>query len=312
MTTPSVDVRRVAALLWSRRWLLAVFVVVATLAAAAYALTREPQYESVAVLAQSKDESSQLGGAISGLLGQVAGMAGGLLQGSATTVDESVAVLSSRDFALHFMREHGVLQYLFPRLWNPATSSWTNAGQKASVWSRLAGDPIIPREPGPSPDDAVKAFNGLRVVTVDRRTDFINLRMRGPTPQAAQAWTAAMIGELNELLRQRALVDSRRAVEVLSKRAESEQVQSVRTIVSALLELQLRREVMAESRQEYAVRMLDPPSRPDQRYYPRRTRMVIIGAGLGFICGALFVLGHSAWRQRRRRAAASQHAVQAR
>ena len=78
MATPSVSARRLAALLWPRRWLLAAFVAVAALASAVYALTREEQFESNAVLAQSKDEGEQLGGGISGLLGQVTGMTGGL------------------------------------------------------------------------------------------------------------------------------------------------------------------------------------------------------------------------------------------
>jgi len=300
MATPSVSARRLAALLWPRRWLLAAFVAVAALASAVYALTREEQFESKAVLAQSKDEGEQLGGGISGLFGQLTGMTGGLLQGSATSVDETVAVLNSRDFALRFMRDHGVLEYLFPRLWNPVTQSW-KANPGPSVWSRWSAGSARPRLPGPSPDDAVERFGEVRLVVVDRRTDFIHLTVRGPTPETACAWATAMIGELNELLRDRALGDSRRAVELLSERVETEQVQSVRTIVSALLELQLRREVMAESRREYAVRTLDPPSLPDQRHYPRRTRMVLIGAGLGFLLGALVVIAQAAWRQRHAR-----------
>ena len=37
--------------------------------------------------------------------------------------------------------------------------------------------------------------------------------------------------------------------------------------------------------------MLDPPSLPYQRFYPRRTRMVMIGAAIGFLLGASYVLG---------------------
>ena len=43
----------------------------------------------------------------------------------------------------------------------------------------------------------------------------------------------------------------------------------------------MRAEVMAESKREYAVSVLDPPSLPDQRYYPRRVRMVPDRALLG-------------------------------
>jgi uncharacterized protein involved in exopolysaccharide biosynthesis len=298
MTRPTVNVRRLFAVLWPRRWFLAACFVAAGVGSAMYALTREEQFQSDAVLAQAREESGSLSGALGGLLGQVAGMAGGLLQGQGTSIDESVEVLTSRDFSLRFMREHGVLQYLFPRQWNPVAQTW-KAAPGPSMWSSWAGDKPRERPAGPSPDDAVKAFNEIRLVVVDRRTNFIKLSVRGPTPQTAQAWATAMIDELNDQLRQRVLADSRRAVELLSKRADSEQVQSVRTAAAALLELQLRKEVAAESRREFAVRTLDPPSRPDQRYSPRRTRIVMVGSALGFALGAALVLAHAAWRQRR-------------
>lgn len=298
MRTSSVNLAGLTRLLWSRRLLLAVFVIVAAIISAGYALTRVPQFESDALLTQSKDETSQLGGSIGGLLGQVAGIAGGLLQGQGTTVEESVAVLNSRDFSLRFMREHGVLQYLFPTLWDAKTQSWKP--NLPGTVSRLLPDTAgAPRSPGPSPDDAVQRFDQIRMVTVDRRTDFVHLSVRGPSPQVAQAWATAMIQEVNELLRTRSLEDTRRAVELLSKRVETEQVQTVRTIVSALLELHMRREVMAESRREFALRMLDPPSLPDQRFYPRRTRMVLLGMVLGFVLGAMFVIGQRWWRRAR-------------
>ena len=191
-------------------------------------LTRGLPYESDALLAQVKDDSSQLGGAISGLVGQVAGLVGGLgLPGGATSVEESVAVLKSRDFALRFMREHGVLPYLFPTLWDPlpASGSPSNAGRQhlghAACSAAVRQRPINPRRvvPGPSPDDAVQRFDDMRVCQSTGAPTFVSLSVRGPSPQVAQAWAAAMIQELNELLRQRALEDSRRAVELLSKRS---------------------------------------------------------------------------------------------
>ncbi len=306
MRTSAVSANTLARLLWSRRWLLSVFILVAAILSAIYALTRELQFESDALLAQSKDETSQLGGSISGLIGQVAGLAGGLLQGQGTSVEESVAVLNSRDFALRFMREHGVLQYLFPDQWDRKTQTW-KAHAAAGLSAMLPGVSATARPPGPSADDAVKAFDGIRLVTIDRRTDFVRLSVRGPSPEVAQAWATALIRELNEVLRDRALDDTRRAVELLSKRVDTEQLQSVRTIVAALLELQLRREVMAESRREYALRMLDPPSLPDQRFYPHRTRMVLTGMLVGFVLGAIFIIAQQL--RRRWRGAAGERRV---
>jgi uncharacterized protein involved in exopolysaccharide biosynthesis len=305
MRTSAVSANTLGRLLWSRRWLLSVFILVAAILSAIYALTRELQFESDALLAQAKDETSQLGGSISGLIGQVAGLAGGLLQGQGTSIEESVAVLNSRDFALRFMREHGVLQYLFPDQWDQKTQTWK--AHAAGFSAMLPGVSAPARPPGPSADDAVKAFDRIRLVTIDRRTDFVRLSVRGPSPEVAQAWATALIRELNEVLRARALDDTRRAVELLSKRVDTEQLQSVRTIVSALLELQLRREVMAESRREYALRMLDPPSLPDQRFYPHRTRMVLTGMLVGFVLGAMLIIAQQL--RRRWRGAAGERRV---
>ena len=309
MTAPSVNLRRLAALLWSQRRTLAVFVLVASLVSAYYALTSRVAYESNALLAQVKDDSSQLGGAISSVVGQLGGLVGGLgLPGGATSVEESVAVLRSRDFALRFMNEHGVLPYLFPKLWDQAAGKWKpEAVSGGPTWAtqlarRLSGQQIVvpPVVAGPSPDDAVHTFDNVRAAEIDRRTNFVRLSVRGPSPQIAQAWASEMIKDMNESLRQRALDDSRRAIKLLEQKVDSDAPQSERVIASALLESQLRHEVSAESRREYALRVIDPPSLPYERYAPRRARIVMVGAALGLLTGSAYVVLLAAWRQRRR------------
>jgi uncharacterized protein involved in exopolysaccharide biosynthesis len=299
-----VRLTALARLLWSRRLLIAVVVVVCAVLTALYAVTRKPVYQSVALLAPVKDENLQLGGAVSGLIGQVAGLAGMNLGG--TSVNESVAVLQSRDFSLRFMREHGVDRYFFPRLWDEGKKEWKPRSRSGllSFLARLG----IPVEfdrgnppPGAPADDLLLRFDDLRSAAIDRRTEFVKLSVKGPTPEIAQQWASAMISEVNDQLRAQALADSRRAVELLTKRVESDQLQSVHMAAASLLEAQLRREIGTESRAEFALKVLDPPNLPGERFYPRRSRMVMTGAALGFVLGALYVLTASWWRGRRPR-----------
>jgi hypothetical protein len=315
MKTRSVDFGRLAALLWGRRWTLAAFVAVAILTSAYYALTRPLEYESSAMLTQVKDDTSQLGGALSSVVGSIGGLVGGLgaLGGGGTSVEESAAVLRSRDFALRFMKEHGVLPYLFPKLWDREHSRWKpeavsggpSLGNTLAGW--LSSQPVVvpPLVIGPSSDDAVRAFDRVRSADIDRRTNFVKLSVHGPSPQLAQEWAAAMIAEVNEELRARSVDDSRRAIKLLEQKVDDPAQQSVRVIASALLESQLRREVASESRKEFALRVLDPPSLPDQRFAPRRARIVMIGAVFGLLLGAAYVVLGSAWRERRRRGSAA-------
>ncbi len=281
MIPARVSFGAVMRVLWAHWMVVAGFAVVFAAASVAYALTRTPLFESSALLAPVKEDAGQIS-ALSGVLGQFAGGLGISLGGASE--DEAIAVLESREFSLRFMREHGVLPIMYPNLWDPVHQAWK---------------PAKPGQPnGPSIDGAVKAFDDVRVAVVDRRTEFVRLSVRAPSAALAQDWAAAMIHELNEVLRQRSLEESQKAVAILSKTVETEQIQSIRVAAAALLESQLRREVAAQSRRDYAMKILDPPSLPDQRYYPKRTRMVLVGTGLGIVLGALFVLSLRAWRNR--------------
>jgi uncharacterized protein involved in exopolysaccharide biosynthesis len=291
-------------LLWSRRLLIGACVLVFALISAFFAVTREPVYQSVALLAPVKDENMQLGSAVSGLIGQVAGLTGMNLGG--TNVNESVAILQARDFSLRFMHEHGVDRYLYPRQWDERSNSW-KPRSPSGVLTFLAalGIPVQAdkgnQPPGPPADDLLLRFDDLRSAVIDRRTEFVKLSVKGPTPEIAQEWARAMIREVNDQLRAQALADSRRAVELLTKRVESDQLQSVHMAAASLLEGQLRREIGTESRAEFALKVLDPPSLPGQRFYPKRSRMVMTGAAAGFFLGTLYVLAASWWRRRRPR-----------
>jgi uncharacterized protein involved in exopolysaccharide biosynthesis len=147
-------------------------------------------------------------------------------------------------------------------------------------------------------EDVLDRFGVMRTVTVDRRTNFVTIRVRARRPEDAQRMAQALIDDINFELRGRALVEARRAEEFLTDKVASAQFESIKNTAAALLESQLKREVVAESRKDFALRVLDPPSLPEMRSYPRRTRMVIIGGMLGSLLAAGIVLV----RLRRRKA----------
>lgn len=314
MTGPRVTLRNLLGLLTSRWKLLLCATLLGGVIGAVYSLTRKPVFESDALLApvRAGGELDLGGGALGGLVGEFAGMAG--LSGLASvgsSLNESVAVLDSRQFALQFMRGNGVLQYLFPKLWDAKEQRWidSGSGQAPGIVARLKGllEPVpdwvfASRQPGPSADDAVKRFDLIRVAQVDRRTNFIQLKVRGPTPEVAQRWATTMITQLNESMRNRTLDEARKAVDLLTQYISTEHEESIRAAAIALLEAQLRREVVAESRQEFAVQVLDPPSLPVERYYPRRAHMALLSAILGFLVGAAGIVCGSAVRTRKRKA----------
>jgi uncharacterized protein involved in exopolysaccharide biosynthesis len=292
-----VQLRPIIHALWRDRLLIALCVALAAVASVAYALTRKPLFESEATLASAEKDTSQFA-ALSGLLGQFGGLANSLgISGSTGAgIDETVTIMQSRDFTLRFLRRNGILPYLFPELWDAQKKTWRIDSQ----WSLLgpaaetsaAGQVGGTREP--SGEKAIERFDLLREVTIDRRTGFIKLAVRARTPELARKWATALISDVNSELRARALAESRRTIELLTEKMASGSHEVVRTTAATLLEGQLKTEVLAQAREDYALRVLDPPSLPEQRWYPKRKRIVILGALAGLLLGVALSLGRHA------------------
>lgn len=297
--------------LWRDRLLIAACVVLAAMAAVVYSVTRKPLFESQAILASAEEDSSQMA-ALSGLLGQFGGLANSLgFAGSVgANIDETVTIMQSRDFTIRFLRRNNILPHLFPELWDAERGAWKGGGDESflarlglrlramidgptSMGSLQGADGGKPVEP--SSEKAVERFDRLRHVTVDRRTGFIKLAMRARTPQLARKWASALIHDVNVELRERALIESRRTMDLLTQKLGTGAHEVVRTTAANLLEGQLKTEVLAQAREDYALRVLDPPSLPETRWYPKRKRMVLIGIVMGLLLGVAASIGRRAY-----------------
>lgn len=290
MIDDRVKLRNLAALFWGDRWVILVITSLTVVLGVAYALTRKPLFESQALLASTRVDTSQLA-SISGLLGQFSGLASALGAGggSGTSMDEAVAVLLSRDFSSRFILRHNLLPVLVPEIYvgnrSPATADISSGDDELEASLEIVGL-----------ERAVERFDQLRTVTVERRTGFVKLAIRADTPARARALARSMIAEINSELRVRTLHEAARSIELLERRMTETPYESVRAASANLLEAQLKQEVIVRSRDDFALRVLDPPSLPEQRAYPRRKRIVLVAAVIGLICAAGLSIARSAWR----------------
>jgi LPS O-antigen subunit length determinant protein (WzzB/FepE family) len=316
-----VQLRPIFAALWRDKLIIAACVILAAALSVVYALTRKPLFESEAIVASAEKDSSQFA-ALSGILGQFGGLAStlGMTGSVGAGVDETIAILQGRDFTLRFLRRNEILPHLFPEMWDEKTGAWRSGGGEAGFgdWLRglidggsanastsapssasaTAGNGAAKGEP--SGEKAVERFALLRQITVDRRTGFIKLAVRARTPQLAHDWAAALIRDVNAELRERALVESRRTAELLTEKLGASSHEVVRSTAATLLEAQLKTEVLAQAREDYALRILDPPSVPEQRWYPKRKRIVLLGMIMGVLLGVAFSIGRHAFAGYRR------------
>ena len=268
--------------LWRWRILLAISAVASGAVFAAYAWLAHPIYkvDAVLIVAQSQDQAGSLGPLL-GQLGGLASLAGGMLNTGAEA-DEAIAVLKSRSIGEQFIRDNNLLQTIFAARWDSVGRRWRP--------SRFSTDPTI--------QDAYKIFDArIRSVSVDQKSGLITLSMRWTDPAQAAAWTATLIKLVNAKMKEAEIVEARKSLDFLNQELRKTNVLEIQQAIYRLVEVQTRRIMLANVRDEFAFRVIDAPIVPDLNKFesPNRSLLTVLGIVLGFLGGSFLVLSHQAY-----------------
>jgi uncharacterized protein involved in exopolysaccharide biosynthesis len=263
--------------LWRRRWLIAIFGVVCAgiLAVVAFAMT--PIYRGAAVLVPADiNRGGGLGigggslGSGGGAVGGLAALAGLNLGTSQSQVEESLAVLKSRQFTETFISRNNLMPELFAKQWDKQAGKWRVEGDKQPTLNR-----------------GFKAFDEIRTVTRDTKTGLITLQVDWHDRQKAVDWTDKLVQQLNDEMRARAITDANASLGYLQKELASANEVSTREAISRLIEAQIKQRMLADVTQEYSLRYVDRPIVPDawDKVAPRKALMIAAGLLLGLVVG---------------------------
>jgi uncharacterized protein involved in exopolysaccharide biosynthesis len=251
-------------------------------AGAIYAFTAKVIFQSDVVVAVTPPDADMAAGGITGALRGVAGLAG-LALGQADRSEEYLAILQSRQLADTFIRKHQLLPVLFAKRWNQASQTWRNTDP-----SRI-----------PSEEDAYRLFNRkVRSVAQDRKSGLVTVTIRWSDRKLAAEWATAYVKNANDLLRERALHEVAASLAFLDQQLQKSTEVAVRQSVFQLVEAQKKQEMLANVREDYAFRVLDPAKVPDADHFIKPRRPIAIAAGA--LAGTLGGLAVAFWLARRR------------
>lgn len=276
-TDDRIHLRQLWNTLWRGKWVIVVITAISAFGSVTYALVATEWYRAEVLLAPAESQATPT------LVGQLGGLAA--LAGVATedrdTV-EAIALLTSRDFLRSFIVDNDLMPVLFSEQWNIHTNAWRNEDSAKS----------------PDLRDGVDVFQ-QRVLEVneDRRTGLVQLAVEWQDPELASEWAMELVRRLNILMRTRALQEAEANVRYLQDQLQRTNVLTLQQTVGRLLEVELQKLMLAQGREEYAFKVLDPPETPKQRVHPRRTIIAIIGTFLGAMSGVAFVLSAAYFRQ---------------
>ena len=236
------------------------------LIAFALSFTITPKFEAVIVV--SVDDSSRAMQSALGSLGGVAALAGIGVQNTSRTA-ETVRFLESRYLAEKFIS---------------SAQLETELSGTPSLIRRLSGGEE-PSEQGVFNRAVVNFDQNVRRVTWDRMTGIIELRIRWKSSSRSVEWADSMISIANREMRDRVIRDSERSLEYLRGQLETTDVVSIRQAINGLIEEQFRQAMVANVKEDFAVRVLEPAYvlNPDKPDHPRRHVIAVLSAVIGFL-----------------------------
>jgi uncharacterized protein involved in exopolysaccharide biosynthesis len=265
----------------SRRPLLIVFVVCAV---AGYLLSgfMRRAYRADAVIVPVQSSSQGLMSGLSGLLGSSA--LSGLGMAPAADKNESKETLQSRTLIRQFINERKLMPQLCA---SKAIKCETGAAPAA-----LAAEHQM--------DDAIKLFrDDLLSVDEDTITGVIHVSLIWYDRVLAAQWCNGLIELTNRLMQSKARELAVRRIGFLQDEYKRADTINLQASISTLLQTELSKSTDANTRPEFALRVVDPASAPDDRH-PTRPRKAVIGTASG-ILGALLALAVLGVRKRRAR-----------
>ncbi len=270
--------------LLQRKWIALIAIIVGAAAGVVVAVFTDRAWRSEVLLVIAKDDQET--GALSGLAGQLGGISelAGISMPTDAAHTEYMATLKSNGLVREFLLQGTVAADFcgaaIIKCSNPAT--WKN-GPPEDLLYRLAR----------------KFQRSVLDVEEDKLTGLIRVSVTWVDPAVAAQWANGIVAMANKRLQVRAMEEARRRVNYLSDAVRKTDLVPLRDAVSRLMEGQVKTEMLAETRPDYAFRVVDS-ARPSARFdsvKPKWALLIAAGAALGLLAIAVWCV---AWPPRPR------------
>lgn len=275
-----IDLRRIVEILWERRLLVGLVSVAGIGVGLAMAVLAKPVFRSEALVIPNQAGSAGGGlGAVASQLGGIAELAGIYTRPGTENKAVALAVLQSRVLLEQFVTENRLLPVIFEDAWDPQGGAWKEA------------DP----EDVPTALDACEVIKKhILKVSEDKKTGLVTVAVEWTDPALAAKWVADLVSRTNRYLKHQALSESEANLKYLEKQAQASSAVELKQATYNLIEAELKKQMIAMSAEQYALKVIDPPVTPRKRIRPKRKMIVILGGLAGLLTGVILALGHAA------------------
>lgn len=268
-------------IVWKRKWPWLTFGPLFAIIGIFYALTQAEIFRGEATLVPNSEEGS--GGGLAALAGQFGGLASmaGINVGGGGSTETALATLKSRQFLTPFISTEESLRAIFPEQWDSETKTWTVSKERRQEDNK------------PTKLEAYERFTEECLkVSEDKKTGIVTLAVELTDPQLAADWTNHLADLLNAHLREKAKAEAEKNLAYLNDQLLETRVLEIKESLYGLIESQTKNAMLANAKEDYAFKVIDPAVTPELRVRPKRALIVVAAGMLGgffglFLCFVL-------------------------
>ena len=288
-----IDLKELFMVLSSGKWLISAVTGVAAIASVVVALMLPNIYSANALLAPAE----QSGGGMSALMqqyGGLASLAGVSLPGGedGSRAQLGMQLMKSRAFISDFVERHDILPELMAvKAWDAGSGqivfdSETYDGA-SKTWVREVEPP---RQPAPSSQEAHKAFSAILGVSQDKQTGYVTVSVEHQSPVVAAQWVNWLVEDVNATVKAQDVAEAEKSIEYLREQVTNTSLADLQAVFFDLIQSQTETVMLAEVRQEYVFKPIDPAVAPEEKSKPSRALICVLGTLFGGMLGVVIVL----------------------
>jgi uncharacterized protein involved in exopolysaccharide biosynthesis len=226
-------------------------------------------------------------------LGGIASLVGLSGKTGASDIDQNIAILRSRALTERFTSQYQVATVLFADRWDKAAGRWKKGSPNPIMFRvshllrSLSGDVehVRPSDGSPTPDEIYRAFDKVRSVDRDLKTGLIRLGMKWHDPFNAATWASEYAKSANDYIRAQKISEAELSLKYLEEQIRKTSLTEIHDALYKLVESETKQSMIANVREEFAFRVIDPARAPELRLSPKRAILLAIGLTGGFMLG---------------------------
>jgi len=289
-----IDIADILSSIWRGKFVVFIACFVAGLVGVLYSLNLPNEYRSEVLLAPAEEAN---GGGLSALAGQFGGLASlagvDLAGGKSDKTVMALELVKSKSFVGEFVERRNLKPLIM------ASTGWNRAENEVKFdddiydvasrsWVREVSSPL---KPEPSLLEVHKKFVEDHLsVSKDKETGFVKIAVTHHSPFVAQDITTNLIIDINDRMRSLDIAEAEKSIGYLTNALQKTAVADMQKIFYQLIEKQQQTKMLANVRDEYVFKVIDPAVLPEKKSGPKRALICLLLVTSAFLLSCLVLI----------------------